>query len=331
MHHPNPVLNSNELDNFGFNIMEKDLPVHQDFPKKLDYVYDDQILSMVNEEPSQIPQDMTVYQRKFFQQPSQINGVSMDAFPLTVDKEFGPLRGSSKKLINGNEKYKKLMTIQSENMIHSVKNDKTGKSEQMFFDTKTHLTDSNKASESEESLKIIKTPHENKHKHFNGLSPAHKIKSFASKTKSMTFQFHPEKLPFPPLPSDFPIMILKFIKSKIIEEKKKEFVESFDVLLDSGAYYKGPLKFGKMHGKGKVFLQNVDLTDRSEEQEKPYLMYQGEFENNRVSGQGTLFFSGGERFEGTFRDGLAHGIGKYFIGDGRLLIQGSWVEGKYYA
>jgi hypothetical protein len=288
---------------------------------------------MVNEEPSQIPQDMTIYNQKFFQQASQINMNTQNQSKMRVDNEFGRMNGTFKKRLNENDHYTKLHTINSENLIYSPKLDSNRFSSNVFTfeQDKTPYGSNVKINTSGHSKQSQNTYNGNSLKIIDGAFSNSKFYSRKSTVKNMPFQFDAEKLPFPPVPPDFPILILKFVKSEILTNKKEPYLPEKEFLLESGAYYRGELRYGKMHGKGRIYLQNVDLTDGTMAQEKPYLMFDGEFQNNEIQGQGVLYFSGGEKFVGSFQNGLAHGIGKYYMSNGRIVCQGSWVEGKYYA
>lgn len=45
-----------------------------------------------------------------------------------------------------------------------------------------------------------------------------------------------------------------------------------------------------------------------------------------MSGQGTLTFRNGERFEGEFHDGMVNGEGTFYSNHG-FAIQGNWEQG----
>ena len=44
-----------------------------------------------------------------------------------------------------------------------------------------------------------------------------------------------------------------------------------------------------------------------------WVKYQGDFKHDAKDGVGTLYLVNGDRFEGTFRDDMVHGKGKYTI------------------
>ena len=55
----------------------------------------------------------------------------------------------------------------------------------------------------------------------------------------------------------------------------------------------------------------------------------GEFVNGLLHGQGVTRSECGERIEGEFVDGRAHGICKKFYANGRLMFKGRYVYGKW--
>ena len=68
-------------------------------------------------------------------------------------------------------------------------------------------------------------------------------------------------------------------------------------------------KYGKLYGKdGK-------------------LIYEGEYENGRRNGKGTLYFSTGEKYVGEFRDGKREGKGTYYWDD-TCIWDGTFVDNK---
>lgn len=56
------------------------------------------------------------------------------------------------------------------------------------------------------------------------------------------------------------------------------------------------------------------------------MLYEGDWQHDRMTGRGVLTFSSGERYEGLFKDGLYSGPGVYTYADGRRL-EGKWNAG----
>lgn len=85
---------------------------------------------------------------------------------------------------------------------------------------------------------------------------------------------------------------------------------------EKGEYYVGQLYRGKREGYGKLIYGDGSS-------------YEGEWKNNKKNGKGSVTYPNkGYRFECTFRNGLAHGCGKFISFDGRILKEGLWINGK---
>lgn len=204
-------------------------------------------------------------------------------------------------------------------MIQSVQTNE-GNTMFVFEDTLNRISENGS-----ESIKMIKQEGRNNRKQTNGING----NTIPNPYLSLLNEYHHEKLPFPPLSPDYTINQLMHVKSDILTLKKVKFVENKQLNLKCGLYYRGSLKYGKMDGKGKLYLMNVDLTDGTEKEENKYLLYEGDFKDNKVNGHGTLYFAGKEKFIGEFKNGVAHGIGKYYIRPDRILNEGIWVEGIF--
>ena len=75
--------------------------------------------------------------------------------------------------------------------------------------------------------------------------------------------------------------------------------------------YKGGIKNGKPHGRGKVIFPEGGVVE-------------GEFKNGKVNGQGKMIYSDGEVYEGEFKDGQQHGQGKMIYDNGDVY------EGEFF-
>ena len=58
-------------------------------------------------------------------------------------------------------------------------------------------------------------------------------------------------------------------------------------------------------------------------------MYEGEWKNGFPNGQGTYFFSNGEKYVGEFKYGREHGQGTRTYNDGQKYV-GEWGNGGYW-
>jgi hypothetical protein len=133
-----------------------------------------------------------------------------------------------------------------------------------------------------------------------------------------------------PSEPSYQINLLQNVCSNKKIQKKEIFVENIFFKISCGLYYEGMLKFGKMHGQGKLYLEDVISSSSNSDLKDKHTLYQGGFFDNKIEGVGKLFFKGGSYFEGSFKNGLAHGNGKLFIKDGDQ-IEGVWLEGNYFS
>ena len=84
--------------------------------------------------------------------------------------------------------------------------------------------------------------------------------------------------------------------------------------LQNGNYYKGDIKNGNMHGKGKIFSKNDDL------------IYEGDFVNDKFEGNGKLI-QDNKCYIGQFKEGKKHGKGKLYKND-KLIYEGDFFNDK---
>lgn len=81
--------------------------------------------------------------------------------------------------------------------------------------------------------------------------------------------------------------------------------------------YKGMRRHGKRHGPGHAIVEHGLLG----------YDYEGEFENDKLSGKGKIKFALGREYAGEFRDNKPHGRGKYLATNGDRY-QGQFERGK---
>ena len=138
-------------------------------------------------------------------------------------------------------------------------------------------------------------------------------------------------LPAPEGPR-YKIAFLENVPSAKKIHKNEPFVDEVFFRLPCGLFYEGPLRYGKMHGAGALYVASF-VADSGQPEfgsgaKSDHVFYRGEFKHGRVDGQGTLRFSNGDRFEGTFSAGVAHGHGKLVAGAGTgSELKGIWLEG----
>jgi len=90
-----------------------------------------------------------------------------------------------------------------------------------------------------------------------------------------------------------------------------------DAVTPDGGRYSGPLKDGKLHGRGRIEWDNKNF-------------YEGDFAHGLMAGHGHLQFSNGV-YEGDFREGASWGVGEIQYDNGRKyrgeFVRNDW-QGK---
>ena len=79
--------------------------------------------------------------------------------------------------------------------------------------------------------------------------------------------------------------------------------------------YEGPMRAGKMHGRGVFEWSNG-------------FRYEGELRDGKQHGHGVYVGTSGERYEGEWREGRPHGQGTYVEADG-TVYEGAWRDGCF--
>ena len=138
--------------------------------------------------------------------------------------------------------------------------------------------------------------------------------------------------------------------------------EDGDELKDSRKY-EGDIRKGEPHGRGKLIQYNfpkesvfsfsyagvLDTSQLSvlastaifgafiwlilnlDRDIKLHAIYEGDWKRGEIHGQGTYYFSGGDKYVGEWKDGKKHGQGAYFFSEGDRF-EGNWeydeVHGK---
>ena len=138
--------------------------------------------------------------------------------------------------------------------------------------------------------------------------------------------------------------------------------EDGDELKDSRKY-EGDIRKGDPHGRGKLIQYNfpkesvfsfsyIGVLDTSQlsvlastaifgafiwlilnldRGVKLHAIYEGDWNRGKKHGQGTYYFSGGDKYVGEWKDGKKHGQGAYFFSEGDRF-EGNWeydeVHGK---
>ncbi len=95
----------------------------------------------------------------------------------------------------------------------------------------------------------------------------------------------------------------------------KKWTNCYAVLEVPGIKYSGEWKDGKYNGKGEIITIGLTAT--------------GIFKDNLIV-KGIKNFNDGSSYEGTFKDGIAHGKGKFTYADGKQFYEGDFVEGEWH-
>lgn len=103
-----------------------------------------------------------------------------------------------------------------------------------------------------------------------------------------------------------------FIYDEYLETEVVDLPYVGPIKLQDGAIYKGQMRDGKRHGKGKQLWEDGKI-------------YEGYFKNDVMHGKGRMVHTDQDIYEGQWVDGKAHGNGKYIKPDG-WVYEGEWVE-----
>ncbi len=104
----------------------------------------------------------------------------------------------------------------------------------------------------------------------------------------------------------------------LLDSGKTVIVTPIPPILDSPIVYAGELSDGKLEGNGKSYHDEVGN-----------LEYDGEWQDDEMDGEGTLYFENGVvKYDGEFKNGLYHGKGTLFNSDGSINFKGKWKKGQ---
>ena len=84
---------------------------------------------------------------------------------------------------------------------------------------------------------------------------------------------------------------------------------------ENGERYIGEMKNGLKHGKGLLYYDKYDKTQK--------FKYEGEFKDDVLDGKGTIYWRDGDKYEGDFKKGIKEGKGIY------SYINGDRYEGEF--
>ena len=72
-----------------------------------------------------------------------------------------------------------------------------------------------------------------------------------------------------------------------------------------------------LNGKGKEYYSNGNI------------LYEGDYINDKVEGNGKYIDENGECYIGQFKNGLRNGKGIFFSSDGNIKYEGNWIKGEF--
>ena len=107
-------------------------------------------------------------------------------------------------------------------------------------------------------------------------------------------------------------------KEKNIRDEKNSDKKGEDGIIrnEKGNYYIGENKDGKREGKGKMYYKNGDL------------MYEGDFINDKMEGNGKYIYEDGIYYIGQFKNTKKTGKGKFYNKNGDLMYEGDFIDDK---
>lgn len=114
--------------------------------------------------------------------------------------------------------------------------------------------------------------------------------------------------------------------------------ESEDDVVDLySTIFEGTFDRFRIVGKGKITTYRrlddfPNINDKSRpadqvEDETPLDIYEGDFYNGKLWGDGKIYFANGNKYIGEFENGKMHGKGQFYWKDGRSYV-GEYVKGK---
>ncbi|TNV83638.1 hypothetical protein FGO68_gene7791 [Halteria grandinella] len=84
--------------------------------------------------------------------------------------------------------------------------------------------------------------------------------------------------------------------------------------------FNGQFENDRIHGEGQLIFRD---------EYGGFAEYQGMLQNNQFEGQGTLKLSNGDIYEGSFQNSLYNGIGKIVFGNQRFTYSGQFINGLF--
>ena len=111
----------------------------------------------------------------------------------------------------------------------------------------------------------------------------------------------------------------KYLYREVTELRKTEYEGDFRgnepngrgvLKFENGSVYRGEMKDGKMHGKGKMVIRTIKGERDSRE------WYEGQFEFDLFEGYGVMYENHKAVYKGYWKYGMRHGKGEYLIDDG---------------
>lgn len=141
------------------------------------------------------------------------------------------------------------------------------------------------------------------------------------------------------------IELMSRTMSRIIDQDKPHKAgfkkQGIDKYQCSDFTYEGHYKDGKPYGKGKLTHIKIGGTfegtffgdygkgiGKINYIDKPFYLYEGEWNNFMKNGKGKLKYNNGDEFEGLFKNDEINGNGKFFDNKRQEAFIGTWRKGK---
>ena len=333
--------------------------IHEDVQSKLDYIYYNNAMTIISEEPSKKLTEFTVGLHKQSDRISNPSVITWKSNGVNLDKKLNPhlptrLGNSIDNAVLSNQ-LKKLDRLKKDRLAQSSFEDRTStekvnlslnKSSKKFlsdiYGNKKRLNgitenmieknlktqNLNLKSQNEKKLsnqKNLKFDKARQPELGNSDDKSWSMLSFNEQSISKLNLSNLLELPSLPKAKSYTIKLLINFKEKSKKYKKIPLITNISINVNPNILYKGNLVFGKLDGKGSLYIQkNSQKNPKSE----TIHLYEGFFKNSEIEGKGQLFFGNGGKFEGEFKNGLAHGYGRLFKNEESLQIEGVWINGK---
>ena len=84
-----------------------------------------------------------------------------------------------------------------------------------------------------------------------------------------------------------------------------------------------------LHNESPATGSSVDYYNFNCWDKNNWLTYEGEFNNDKKDGFGTLYFLNGDKFSGCFKGDAVEGFGSFYDANRQQHMNGIWVNNVY--